>query len=596
LTAGLALTFAATYYAGRGLRDRMASEFDVRAQNAEAALHTKMESYLALLRGGSALMSADPGISSAQFAIYVDRLRIPEFYPGIQGLGFTKKLTPEEVVPHVQSMREQGKTNFSVWPPGPRPEYHAISYLEPQDRRNQAALGYDMFSEDVRRAAMTTARDSGSPAVSGKVTLVQEIDPAKQAGFLIYVPVYREGSVPNNEETRRQSLLGFIYSPFRADDLFNAALGPPSALGLSRRIYDGAPNPGNLLHQAVLPSAWKISWLHPRIEKTVLFETEKHQWTVQLWQVAGDASLWAVPLVLFVGMGLSLLLFRLTWAEAVAREQAEENAARLRVSEQSLRAAQKQLQEYTNRLEQKVLERTALLRDSVQSLEGVLYHVAHDLRAPLRAMASLTTILEEDYSDRLDARGTDYIRRIGQAARRMDDLVKDLLAYGQLSHIELPSAQVDLDKMVKDVLASFSAQIQERQAKVHVEHPLPMVQANPTAVEKVLAHLVSNALKFVPDERQPQIRIWTETNHMVRLWVEDNGSGIKPEYHDRIFQVFERLHGGETLPGTGIGLAIVRKGVERMGGAVGVQSEPDQGSRFWVEFPPFRPDNGTPVR
>ena len=116
--------------------------------------------------------------------------------------------------------------------------------------------------------------------------------------------------------------------------------------------------------------------------------------------------------------------------------------------------------------------------------------------------------------------------------------------------------------------------------------PLPAVQANPTVLRQIVTNLLSNAVKFVPQDRAPDIKVWSELRgDYVRFWVEDNGIGIAPEHQSQIFDVFQRLHGPQAFPGTGIGLAIVRKGAERMGGRCGVISEPGQGSRFWVELP-----------
>jgi PAS domain S-box-containing protein len=253
--------------------------------------------------------------------------------------------------------------------------------------------------------------------------------------------------------------------------------------------------------------------------------------------------------------------------------------------ELELRDAEERLRNYTVELEHRVTDRTAHLRQSLASLEGLLYHVAHDLRAPLRAMASFTTILSEEYSDKLDQRGCDYTRRIANSARFMDELLQDLLAYGRLTHTPVMLHDVNLEALVDSVLEQLRPEIESSRAVVEVQRPLPIVKANTAVLSQVLFNLIANALKFCPPKKSPCVHIGARTDKVVRFWVQDEGIGIRPEYHERVFRVFERLHGEKEYSGTGIGLAIVQKGVERLGGRVGVESEPGKGSRFWVELP-----------
>lgn len=226
------------------------------------------------------------------------------------------------------------------------------------------------------------------------------------------------------------------------------------------------------------------------------------------------------------------------------------------------------------------------LKEKNAELEAFAYSVSHDLRAPLRAMQGFAQALLEDCAAELSPAGLDYANRIISAATRLDTLIQDLLLYSRLSHRTFELERVDMKRVIAEALAQLELPLQESQASVTREEPLYTVIAHHATLVQVIGNLLSNGIKFVAPGVQPQIRLRMECNSdHARIWVEDNGIGVAPEFHSRIFRVFERLHGVEAYPGTGVGLAIVRKGIERMGGKVGVESALERGSRFWVELP-----------
>jgi len=233
------------------------------------------------------------------------------------------------------------------------------------------------------------------------------------------------------------------------------------------------------------------------------------------------------------------------------------------------------------------LERlTFALQEANRAMESFAYSVSHDLRAPLRAMWGFAEALQEDYGEKLDEQGRRYTRSVMDAARRMDELIEDLLAYSRLSRVEMELVPVDLESAVGEVMEEVCTGDTRCKRSITVTAPLPCVIAHRLTLIQVLTNLLSNALKFVASGTRPQVRVFAEArDRSIRLWVEDNGLGIAPEHLQRIFLPFERLHGPAPYPGTGIGLAIVSKGVERMGGTAGVESELGRGSRFWIELP-----------
>jgi PAS domain S-box-containing protein len=236
-------------------------------------------------------------------------------------------------------------------------------------------------------------------------------------------------------------------------------------------------------------------------------------------------------------------------------------------------------------LESLVTERTASLRQVMAQMEEFSYTISHDLRAPVRAMRGYAEVVIEDHGWRLEAEARELLARIVRSASRMDRLILDLLTYSRISRRELKLEPVSLDKLVRDVLQQYPDMSPER-ADIKVESPLPDVVAHEASLTQVISNLLSNAVKFVPPNGRPQVRVtFDRRDAQARLWFEDNGIGIKPEHQSRLFGMFERVHPDRHYEGTGVGLAIVRKAIERMNGAVGVESDGVSGSRFWIELP-----------
>jgi PAS domain S-box-containing protein len=252
--------------------------------------------------------------------------------------------------------------------------------------------------------------------------------------------------------------------------------------------------------------------------------------------------------------------------------------------EAQLRQAEALLSQKALHLEKLVQERTASLAEMVAELEAFSYSMVHDLRAPLRAMDGFAMLLKDEFGPSVGDRGRDYIHRIVASAKRLDQLIQDALNYSKIAGGHLRTEPVNVEALIREIIDTYP-NLRAHRETIHVELPLPRVVANPALLTQCVANLLDNGVKFVLPGKTPQIKIWAEPRTgCVRLNFRDNGIGIQPNARDRIFQMFERLHGPQQYEGTGIGLAIVRKGVERMGGRTGVDSTPGSGSCFWIEL------------
>lgn len=250
-----------------------------------------------------------------------------------------------------------------------------------------------------------------------------------------------------------------------------------------------------------------------------------------------------------------------------------------------IRRNQKLLRDLNAELEDKVQKRTAALNESNQQLQAFCYTLAHDLRAPLRAIQGFADIMMINHEDELGPEARAHVERIRNSAERMGRLILDLLAYTDLTRADFQKQTVDVEAICENVLRMFIDEIRRTNAEVSLELPATKVVGDRVGIERVLVNLVTNALKFAAADRPPRVEIISEFRRPhVRISVRDNGIGLDLKYREQIFGVFQRLPTNNNS-GTGIGLAIVKRSVEKMGGSVGVDSAPGSGSVFWFELP-----------
>lgn len=542
LLLGGVATAVGTEFVRRSLAERDFARFEQVVTDAEDRIVTRLENQIALLRATGGLFGAGLDPSVEQFAAYVDRMSLTEFYPGVQGVGFIRRIRPGELDEVVARMRAEAFPDFHVWPDSASRERHAVVLLEPRDRRNRAALGYDISTEPVRAAALERARDTGWPTMTGRVTLIQEVDPEKQPGVLILVPVYEKGERPSSVEERRDKLLGFAYSPLRAHSFFGAVF-EGAKLPVALDIYDGERvDPQGLLFDTEGPRSWSFEIVHA-------VTMAGRPWTIRYTTTpAFDAKSHRGLLVVFAAVGavVSLLLFFLVRLEVRAR-RAKEFATTLR--------------------------------------ERLLAIVGHDLRNPLGAITMGMAVLMR--KEGLDPSVFTLVRRIERSAQRMTRLIADVLDFARIQQgrvLPLERVPADVHEVVRQVVDEF--QLAHPEAVVRLEVGGPVVaRVDPERLAEAVSNLVSNAFQH---GRGPlTVRVRDAEPGLLTVEVHNQGPAIPTEDLPRLFDPYAhgRERGEPRVGGLGLGLYIAQEIVRGHGGRIEVRSSPEEGTTFAIVVP-----------
>lgn len=555
-------------------------EFIGSSTQVTALLHQRLVNYELTIRGGVALFATMARPSPQQWRAFVDGLELPQRFPALTGLGFAAYATSHELEQLQVESREAGYGLLDVWPHGVREFYGPILYLEPRTQENLRALGFDMFSEPVRHAAMEAARDTGQVRMSGRVRLLQNEPGERDAGLLIYAPVYRAGDTPLTPAARRESMQGWVYVPMRVGRFVEVALRPARQASRFRLVDITDATPVLLYADPDYADPGEHGFT-----TSVVTEQYGRRWRFDFASGPIEAAapgLGTLRTALLVGLLASLLLFGIAWSLAHTEARAQRIAARMT---EAHRRSEARVLALNRSLEARVEMRTRELSEANRDLESFSYTVSHDLRAPLRAIEGFARVLGDRYGASLDDAGRDYLQRVRVAAARMSELIESLLKLARVGREELRREPLDLSRMARDVVGELRATEPGREVEVDIAPDL-RATGDPVLVRALLQNLLGNAWKFTRDRARPRIVFAAgERGGETVFFVRDNGIGFSQEYADKLFRPFQRVHEGEAFAGEGIGLASVKRIVERHGGTVAAEGREGEGATFWFTLP-----------
>jgi signal transduction histidine kinase len=608
LAGSLLLTALASGAVWNSARERDAVRFENAVQSASDRITARMDLYLALLRGGRALFATQE-VSLADWRDYAHELDIQTRYPGIQGIGYTERIPAGAVEGVVSRMRASGMDGFRVWPDSAREEYHAILYLEPLDHRNAVAIGYDMFTNPVRREAMQRAWDSGTAALTGRVTLVQEIEGPTQPGFLIYLPLYRGSGLPETVAERQALLQGFVYAPFRAGDLFEGIFGTEADPRVAFRVFDGLGiDPENLLYDSRTSGLLSA----PRDEhvQEVVLDVAGRPWTVEFTPTAvfrAGSRQTMVPAIVIAGLLVSVLLFALNHAQARARREAEGNAREAARLTAQIRAQAEQLERRMGEV-QALNEQLRTTNDELRSAQTAsesarreaeeanqaksqfLANMSHELRTPLNAIGGYVELLDMEIRGPVTEAQRSDLGRIQRAQQHLLGLINDVLNFARLEagRVEFRTEAVSLNAVL-DAVEELIVPLPETRGITYRRHDLDgdvYVLADPDKLQQIVLNLLSNAMKFTEPGGEIDIVCEARTGH-VDLLVRDTGIGIPADRIASVFEPFVQVDANltRTSQGAGLGLAISHELARGMGGELRVVSVEGVGSTFTLRLP-----------
>ncbi|MFK8031318.1 MAG: CHASE domain-containing protein [Gammaproteobacteria bacterium] len=561
----IVLTFSAWHIARSQADQKISIQFDRESNRVLELVQERMHKYEDALWGGAATIQSHGGeISHQDWKTFASSLHLETTYPGISGIGVIKHIAPEQLQQHIEKQR-QTRPNYKVHPFTSGLEHMPIVYIEPEEP-NAKAVGLDMAHEENRYEAAKKARRTGTAQITGTIYLVQ--DSAPTPGFLFYAPYYKDG-VPTSADERRNNFEGLVYAPFTVAKLIKGTLRKESRQ-VRIKLSDGA----DVLYSE-LESGGDGFDPNPMFSKTKNLDFYGRTWQFEIQTTDTFRRAYATnePMLILLGgfvidsllLGLFLLLTK--------------------ANRRALRFADRMTNEYQIK--------GAALEELNNELERLAYITSHDLKTPLRGINDLAYYIQEDLKE--IEKSVDLVpdvhfnlERIHKQTNRMENLINGILDYSSVGTRTEMEETIDVSAILHDLML----ELRIRQDQIVLTNDLPEFKSHKTRFNQVMNNLVGNAFKYHPDLTKALVTIsCNETEDFLEFSITDNGPGIDPKFHKRIFEVFQTLQSRDQVESTGVGLSIVKKSVEAIGGTIEVYSKLGEGTTFQFTWPKHIPDD-----
>ena len=579
----LILTIGITYLFYQNSINKDTLRFNNEVDHIQTALDNRIGLYIALLKSGRGYIQSKENVSRPDFAHFVESLELEKNYVGGQGIGYTKLFSSEERESLIVHMREhEGIEDFNIFPNAESDLQQAVIFLEPLTPMNRKAIGFDMSTETNRRAAIERARDTGKASASAKVTLLQETENDKQAGFVIYLPVYKNGLTPLTTIQRQRTLQGFVYSPFRTQSLLTEVQNSTNTKTIAVQIFDGGPTHENLMAQTIDTSQNDfMPWIRSDFKESKNLNVAGRQWLINyktLPAFDSQSSAGWTPYIFFCGLIFSFSVFGLTLWESLSRKKLQTVAGELFESEK-----QKRKLLITEQEAREAAELANTAKDEFISV------VSHELRTPLNSIAGWTRILQTNHLT--DEKRQMALEKIERNLRQQTVLVDDLINYSKMivEKTELEVEPIVVSEVFEEAYQNIKKEAAEKHIEIHKDNRLngSVILCNRESIKTVFNNLLANAVKFTPDGGKVETELFKDDNE-IELIIKDSGIGIEPKFLPHIFDSFSQADSSITRQygGLGLGLAISKHIIKLHNGTIEAHSKGEgKGSVFTIKIP-----------